>query len=98
MIEQGQPSMEPPSKWRMFIWKLNHYSWPYTSKIAYLLYKYAHRYEEPFKNQYPRWWWSFMNGLACGCWTHVCGHGPKFSFHMAMIYWNPKPNPKGQMR
>lgn len=78
------------TRWSRIRWKLNSKTWPYTSKVAYQIYRLTRWALEPWPKHYPTFVLRFLAGLAEGCWTHVCGHGPKFSFHMAMIYWWPK--------
>lgn len=70
--------------------RLNHITWPYTSKVAYQIYLRTHWALELKPKDCPRIVWCFLSGLAEGCWTHVCGHGPKYGLRIAMIYWRPR--------
>jgi hypothetical protein len=42
------------------------------------------KYEEsPHFNRY-------LAGLSAACWTHVCGHGIRYSLHIGWIHWRPE--------
>lgn len=78
------------TRWGRLRWELNRKTWPFTSKVAYQIYRVTKWALEPKPKRCPKLLWRFLSGLAEGCWTHVCGHGPQFSFHMAVIYWWPR--------
>lgn len=98
MNDEGQVCAAPRTWLDRLQWRLNHHTWPYTSKVAGWVHNHTRQYLEPnHHNAYSRWE-RFMAGLAEGCWTHVCGHGPQYSFHIAMIYWRPRKVPADVQR
>ena len=81
-----------PSSWwrrsrlrRIFI---HAFIWHGTEKLAWLLYRVTKWADEP--NQVPRWISRWPAGLSVACWTHVCGHGLRYSFDIGSIYWFPR--------
>ena len=94
MILSPGVAMNPPSRWRRYQRTRFHrffihwFIWHGTEKVAWYVHRWTKWAEEP--NDAPRWIQRICGGLTCASWTHVCGHGLRYSFDIGCIYWWPQ--------
>jgi len=98
MNDQEQVCAAPTTWLDRLQWRLNRSTWPYTSKVAWWIHAHTRHHLEPKFGKEITLWNRLMAALAEGCWTHVCGHGPQYSLHIAMIYWRPRKLPTAVQR
>lgn len=71
--------------------RFSRWSWWYTMPVASFIHKHTRYRLHPYPNHTKfKLWDIFLAGLTEACWTHVCGHGIRYSLRIGMIYWKPR--------
>ncbi len=66
-------------------YRWHRWSWWYTIKLAKPLHRWTQWTQEP-GDHWPRWAHRWLAGLNVACWTHLCGHGLRYSFDIGAIW------------
>ena len=88
-MSNNEQSATSPTTWRhRFAWRISHRLWWWTSPVAWWVHRRV-KWAEEDQHRWPRWLSRWPAGLSVACWTHVCGHGYRYSFDVGSIYWFP---------